>query len=143
MVHQHREFPATSAFEWGTVLYFREIPGRAWNDGALFPEYAQEDVPGRHYGIGRCAGSTRNAGSTGKTGIGIQVTGLGIKQFQDRSPVQEGDVDAAAVRGIVMDVLVVQLPEKGLCQYLPQHKGILDLRQADDVRQAACIGTHP
>ena len=98
------------------------------------PEYAQQDVTGCHHRIGR---------RTGRTGVSIQVTGLGIKQFQHRGPVQEGDIYAAVVWRIVVDILVVQLPEKGLCQYLPENESILHLLQADDLRQPARFRADP
>ena len=82
----------------------------------LTPKNAQQNIPRRHHGVGL-----------------IQMTRLGIDKFQHRGPIQQRDVDAASVGGVVVDVLVVRFAECGLLQDLAEDEGVLNLLQAYDV----------
>ena len=89
-------------------------------------KHAQQDVPRGHDRVG-----------------GIEVAGFGVEKFQAGGAIEEGDVDAAVVGGVVVDILVVQFAERGLLEHLPQDKSILHLFQADDVRQPSRLRLHP
>ena len=71
--------------------------------GTSSSKHTQEDVPGGHDGV-----------------RSIEVAGFGVNEFQAGGAIQESDVDAAAVGGVVMDILVVQFAERGLLEHLPK-----------------------
>ena len=102
----------------------RRRGGHDGSTGSL--KHAQQDVPGGHDGV-----------------RSIEVAGFGVEEFQAGGAIEDGDVDAATVGGVVVDILVVKLAERGFLEHLPQDKGILHLFQTDDIRQPSRIRLHP
>ena len=94
--------------------------------GRILLEQAQQDIP------------------RGQDRVRVKkVAGSGVQKFQAGGAIEQGDVNAAAVGGVVMDIFVVQFAERGLLQNLPQDEGILHLLQADDIRQPPRLRLYP
>lgn len=90
-------------------------------------EMSHEDVPGGHHG-----------------GIGIEdMAGTGVKEAAAGPAVQEGDVNAAGVRGIVVNDGIIGLTERSCLKEPAEDEPVLNLGKSNHVREAAHLAAGP